>query len=75
MSQLRPLRIAIDITPTVGQGYGVGRYVVDLLDGLAGQVELLGVYQGHHGAPSTAYGVVTSASSSASSSSSSPSSC
>ena len=51
MSQLRPLRIAIDITPTVGQGYGVGRYVVDLLDGLAGQVELLGVYQGHHGAP------------------------
>lgn len=45
------LRVAIDITPTVGQGYGVGRYVIDLLDGLAGQVELLGVYQGHHGAP------------------------
>jgi glycosyltransferase involved in cell wall biosynthesis len=51
MNQLRPLRIAIDITPTIGQGYGVGRYVVDLLDGLAGQVEWFGVYQGHHGAP------------------------
>jgi glycosyltransferase involved in cell wall biosynthesis len=51
MNDVRPLRVAIDITPTIGQGYGVGRYVVDLLDGLAGQVELLGVYQGHHGAP------------------------
>ena len=51
MKDNRPLRVAIDITPTVGQGYGVGRYVVDLLDGLAGQVELFGVYQGHHGSP------------------------
>lgn len=47
----RQLRLAIDITPTVGQGYGVGRYVTDLLDGLAGSVELHGVYQGHHGEP------------------------
>ena len=51
MTAQRLLRVAIDITPTIGQGYGVGRYVVDLLDGLAGQVELHGVYQGHHGAP------------------------
>lgn len=47
----RPMRLAIDITPTVGQGYGVGRYVTDLLDGLAGSVELHGVFQGHHGEP------------------------
>jgi len=55
-----PLRIAVDITPTVGHGYGVGRYVVDLLDGLIAlnreaqpheRVELFGVYQGHHGTP------------------------
>jgi glycosyltransferase involved in cell wall biosynthesis len=51
MTADRRLRVAIDITPTVGQGYGVGRYVVDLLDGLANVVELHGVYQGHHGMP------------------------
>ena len=47
----QPLRVALDITPTVGHGYGVGRYVTDLVEGLADLVELHGVYQGHHGSP------------------------
>jgi glycosyltransferase involved in cell wall biosynthesis len=50
MNDFRPLRVAIDITPTVGQGYGVGRYVEDLIQGLPPR-SVQGVYQGHHGIP------------------------
>ena len=44
--------VAIDVTPCVGRQTGVGRYVRELVGGLAELgAAITGVYQGHHGNP------------------------